>query len=106
MKKGQSIYIFLAIGAIVLLSSFKKTKRTGTVFVDQLNPPSGTSQVYSKVGTKVYDRNFNVIYTYDTANLGMTVTGSGANGTLSIVLGDDFYTGIPAFVFPDEVNRI
>lgn len=108
MKKIKSTYILLGIAAIVLLSSFKKktTNRIGKVFVDQLNPPSGTTQVYSKVGTKVYDRDFNIVYTYDTANLGMTVTGSGPNNTISIVFGSDFYTGLPAFVFPDEIITI
>jgi len=106
MNKKQSTYILLAIVTVVLLSSFKKPKRTGKVYVDQLNAPSGTTQVYSKVGTKVYNRNFDTIYTYDTANLGMTVTESGVNGTISIVIGDNFQNGIPAFVFPDEINRI
>jgi len=109
MKQSKGFLpLVLGLGAAwVIFSSFKKgTTKTGSVYVGQSNAPTGSVQVYSKVGTNVYDQNMNLLYTYDTANLGMTVTESGVNGTISIVIGDNFQNGIPAFVFPDEINRI
>jgi flagellar hook assembly protein FlgD len=109
-KKNTSLYLygFLLIGAIVLFSSFKNKgkKLTGSVFVDQTDAPSGTQQVYSKVGTKVYNRNGELIYTYDTANLGMTVTQNNPDGTISIVFGDTFQNGLPGFVYSNEIQTI
>ena len=112
ISKKNSLYIFLLIGTVVLFSSFKnKSKKlTATVYVDQTDAPSGTTQVYSKVGTKVYDRNMNVIYTFDTANIGMTKTG--INGftsdapvnTYSVVFGDTFENGLPGYVNINDVT--
>jgi flagellin-like hook-associated protein FlgL len=112
ISKKNSLYIFLLIGAVVLLSSFKNKnkKLTGTVYVDQTDAPSGTTQVYSKVGTKVFDINRNLIYTFDTANIGMTKTG--VNGftdnvpanTYSVVFGDTFQNGLPAYVDINDVQ--
>lgn len=108
ISKKNSLYIFLLIGAVVLLSSFKnKSKKlTGTVYVDQTDAPSGTKQVYSKVGTKVYNRNGELIYTYDTANIGMTVTATNSDGTISIVFGDVFQNGLAGFVYANEIQII
>jgi len=108
ISKKNSLYIFLLIGAVVLLSSFKnKSKKlTGTVYVDQTDAPSGTTQVYSKVGTKVYNRDGSLIYTYDTANIGMTVTGENADGTISVVFGSVFDNGLAGFVYANEIQKI
>jgi hypothetical protein len=108
ISKKNSLYIFLLIGAVVLISSFKNKgkKLTGAVYVDQTDAPSGTKQVYSKVGTKVYNRDGSLIYTYDTANIGMTVTGENADGTISIVFGDVFQNGLAGFVYANEIQKI
>jgi len=109
ISKKNSLYIFLLIGTVVLFSSFKNKgkKLTGTVYVDQTDAPSGTTQVYSKVGTKVYDRNMNVIYTFDTANIGMTFISMNPEGTIaSIVFGDTFQNGLPGFVYVNDVKTI
>ena len=105
MKKNYLTWALLAVGGFVLFSSFKKKAATGLVYVGQSNAPTGTEQVYSKVGTKVYDINSNLVYTYDTANLGMTVTGS-KNDMYSVVIGDDFANGIAGFVYKADVNSI
>ena len=107
-KKNASLYIFLLVGVVVLFSSFKNKakKLTGSVYVDQTDAPTGTTQVYSKVGTKVYDLNGNTIYTYDTANIGMTVTGKNTDGTISIVFGDVFQNGLPGYVYSIDVQTI
>jgi len=111
-KKNQSTYIYLGIGAAVLflLSTFKKKGQTETQVINnylvaQKDPPSGTYQVFSKLGTKIYDRDGNLIFTFQNPNIGMTVTDTNQNGTLSIVFGYSFDTGLPGFVLPNEVIR-
>jgi len=95
--------------AYILFSSFKKKNTlTGTVkvFTYQGNAPTGTTQVFSKVGTQVYDNNFNVIYTYDTAGIGMTMTGTKGTEMYSVVIGQSFMNGIPGFVFKNDVQNV
>ena len=105
MKKNYLNWLLLGIGGVILFSSFRKKSLVGSVYVGQSNAPTGTSQVYSNIGTKIYDQNGNVIYTYDTANLGMTVTGSKGD-MYSVVIGSDFANGISGFVNKQEVNVI
>jgi len=94
--------------AYILFSSFKKkTSITGSVNVldYQDNVPSGTTQVFSKVGTQVYDNNGSVIYTYNTAGIGMTMTGTKGTEMYSVVIGQSFMNGIPGFVFKNDVQN-
>jgi len=110
-KKDNSLYIYLGLAAVVLFYTLRKkvvteTKKITEYFKAQTDPPSNTYQVYSKIGTKLYDRDGQLIYTYDTSNLGMTVIGTESNGTLNIVFGETFQTGLPAFVLPNEVQYI
>jgi hypothetical protein len=93
--------------AYILFSSFKKKSLTGNVkaFIYQGNAPSETTQVFSKEGTQVYDNNFNIIYTYDTAGIGMTMTGSKGTEMYSVVIGQSFMNGIPGFVFKNDVQN-
>ena len=105
MKKNTlKIVGGLAI-AWLLFSSFRKKQVSGNVKVYdyQDNVPSGTTQVFSKIGTKVYDANFSVIYTYDTAGIGMTMTGEKGTQMYSVVIGRSFMNGIAGFVFKDDV---
>ena len=103
MKKDILIKIGLLAGAFILFSSFKKKATTaGIVLVGQVDPPTGSKQVYSKVGTRLFDKNGNTVLTFDTAGLGMTVTGLN-NGVYSIVYGDTFYNGQPAYVNATDV---
>ena len=93
--------------AYILFSSFKKkTTLTGSVNVldYQDNVPSGTTQVFSKDGTQVYDNNGNIIYTYTTAGIGMTMTGTKGTEMYSVVIGQSFMNGIPGFVFKYDVQ--
>jgi hypothetical protein len=93
----------------VLFSSFKKkTTLKGDVkaYIYQGNVPTGTTQVFSKEGTQVYDNNFNVIYTYDTAGIGMTLTGTKGVEMLSVVIGESFMNGIPGFVFKNDIQYL
>jgi hypothetical protein len=108
MKKDNIILkLGLLAGAFILFNSFKnkndQKKLKGSVYVDQTDVPTGTKQVYSEVGTRVFDKNMNTIYTFDTANLGMTVTGY-ENGMYSIVLGSNFQQGVPGYVNNEDVQ--
>ena len=67
----QALYILGLIAGIFLLSSFTKTKNKSVVLSDLFS--DGDPEVYSKIGTKVYDNNGKVLYTYDTAGVGMKI---------------------------------
>jgi len=93
--------------AYVLFSSFKKSPNiTSSVQVldYQENVPSGTTQLFSKEGTQIFDNNMDVIYTYDTAGIGMTMTGTKGTEMYSVVIGQSFMNGIPGFVFKNDVQ--
>jgi hypothetical protein len=108
MKKNIGIKIIAALGiGYILFSTFKKkTAIAGSVYQPQSNAPTGTYQVYSNVGTKVYDQNLNLIYTFTQSGIGMTQTGDFKSNMYSIVLGTDFANGISGFVYITDVNVI
>ena len=93
---------------VILFSSFKKKPLTGSAsaFDFQSNAPTGTTQVFSKIGTQIFDNNFNVIYTYDTAGLGMTITGTKGVEMYSVVIGKDFANGIAGYVLKNDTQNI
>ena len=68
----------------------------------QVDAPTGSNQVFSKVGTRLFDKNKNTVMTFKEAGFGMTVTGYKA-GIYSIVYGDTFYNGLPAYVNASDV---
>jgi hypothetical protein len=104
MKKQILVKLGLLAGALILFSSFKNKRKTaaGSPLINQGNAPTGTQQVYSKVGTRLYDLDKNVIFTYDFEGAGMTVTGYN-NGVYSVVYGNTFETGQPAYVNATDV---
>jgi hypothetical protein len=108
MKKNIGIKIIAALGiGYILFSTFKKkTAIAGSVYQPQSNAPTGTTQVYSNIGTKVYDQNLQVIYTFDQSNIGMTQTGTFKSNMYSVVLGSDFANGVSGFVYITDVNVI
>jgi hypothetical protein len=108
MKQNFLIKAGVLAGIFLLFNSFKKADKkslSGSTYIPQSNTPTGTTQVYSEVGTRIFDYNKNVIYTYDTANLGMTVTGL-SGGIYSVVIGDSFMNGIAGFVNQEDVKTI
>jgi hypothetical protein len=110
MKK-QSIIKILGLAAIgyILFSSFKKKstlKGSVQAWNYQDNGPSGTTQVFSKIGTTVYDDNFNVIYKYTDPGVGMTLTGNKGAEMYSVVIGRSFMNGIPGYVFKYDVQTL
>ena len=104
----DKIKTIAALGlGILLFSSFRK-KGTPTSSRGQIIPsnlPTGVKLVYSKVGTIVYDRNFNEIYTYENPNFGLAVTGTKGYEMYSVVIGNDFLNGIQGFVFKKDVTE-
>jgi hypothetical protein len=105
MDKLKTIAV-LGLG-IILFSSFrnKKVPPTGRRgYIIPSNLPTGVRLVYSMVGTIVYDRNFNEIYTYDNPNYGLAVTGTQGE-MYSVIIGNDFLNGISGFVFKNQVTE-
>jgi hypothetical protein len=103
----DKIKTIAALGlGILLFSSFRKKgtpiSTSSRGYIIPSNLPTGVKLVYSKVGTILFDKNGNTVLTYDQAGLGMTVTGFD-NGVYSIVYGDTFYNGQPAYVKADDV---
>jgi hypothetical protein len=94
--------------AYILFSSFKKKGAlTGDVkaYDYQSNTPTNVPQVFSKIGTQVYDNNGSIIYTYDTAGIGMSMTGQKGD-MFSVVIGQSFMNGVAGFVFKNDVQVI
>ena len=104
-QNNNLIYTYDTANLGMTVTGTNGNKLTGSVFVGQSNAPTGTRQVYSNVGTKIYDKNNNLIYTYDTANLGMTVLGS-TGSKLNVVIGSDFANGQSGFVDSSEIQTI
>lgn len=106
VSKNLYVKFGLLAGALLLLSSFKnknnKKRSAGVPLINQLDAPTGTQQVYSMVGTRLFDKNNNVIKTFDVEGAGMTVTGYD-NGMYSVVYGDSFQNGLPAYVNNEDV---
>jgi hypothetical protein len=104
MKKNILVKLGLVVAGAYLLMSFKKknTRRGGIPLINQLDVPTGTKQVYSKIGTRLFDLNKNTVKVFDYEGAGMTVTGF-ANGVYSVVYGLTFTNGLPAFVNATDV---
>ena len=106
----DKIKTIAALGlGILLFSSFRKKSAPATTtsrgYIIPSNLPTGVKLVYSKVGTIVYDRDFNVVYTYETPNYGLAVTGTKGYEMYSVVIGNDFLNGISGFVFKKDVTE-
>lgn len=110
MKKFSTIKLLgLATIGYILFSSFKKKgalSSTVSVYDFQENVPTGTVQVFSKVGTTVYDANFSEIYKYDTAGIGMTKTGNKGDQMYQVIIGQSFMNGTNGFVFKNDVTTL
>ena len=106
VNKNLYVKFGLLAGALLLLSSFKnknnKKRSAGVPLINQIDAPTGTQQVYSMIGTRLFDKNNNVIKTFDVEGAGMTVTGY-ENGMYSVVYGDSFQNGLPAYVNNEDV---
>jgi hypothetical protein len=108
-KKKILLSLGLAAGAFLIFNAFrnkdkKKKTSSGEPLISQIDAPTGSKQVFSKVGTKLFDKNKNPIMTFSEAGFGMTVTGFN-NGVYSVVYGDTFYNGLPAYVNATDVQN-
>lgn len=102
MKTTTKILIGVGLVALFAFKNPKKKGKKSYVLVAQGNAPAGSKQVYSKVGTKVYNTNFNEIFVFDFIGSGMTVTGETLDA-FNVVIGDNFTTGVPGWVFKNSV---
>jgi hypothetical protein len=108
ISKNILIKLGVLASAFLLFNSFRnknknnKKRSAGIPLISQLDAPTGTQQVYSMIGTRLFDKNNNVIKTYDYEGAGMTVTGY-ENGVYSVVYGDSFQYGLPAYVNNEDV---
>ena len=104
VNKNILVKLGLVYAGILLFSSFKKKNKTKSdiPLFDQIDAPTGTKQVYSKIGTRLFDLNKNTVMIYDYEGAGMTVTGFN-NGVYSVVYGLTFTNGLPAFVNATDV---
>jgi hypothetical protein len=101
MKTGTKILIG---GGVLLLLAFKNKKKGYKSYnlIGQGNAPAGSKQCYSKVGTKVYNLDGRVIFTFDFLGGGMTIISETAE-RYQIVLGDSFENGVPGTVYKNSV---
>lgn len=102
MNNVTKILIGAGLVALFAFKNPKKKGKKGYVLVGQLNAPAGSKQVYSKVGTQVYNMNNQQIFVYDFIGAGMTVTKETAD-KYGVVIGDNFMNGIPGWVFKNSV---
>lgn len=98
---------YLIIGGVALLFlAFRKKitpkKYSTMILLPQSNAPAGAKQVYSQVGTEVFNLNGKVIFTFDFRGSGMTVTGEKLN-YYNVVIGDNFMTGVSGYVLKNSV---
>jgi hypothetical protein len=102
MKTGTKILIG---GGLLLLFAFKNKAKKGFKgynLIGQGNAPAGSKQCYSKIGTKVYNLDGRVIFTFDFLGGGMTIT-SDKGDKYEVILGDSFENGVPGLVYKNSV---
>ena len=102
MKIGTKVLIG---GTLLALFAFKnKAKKSYKRYIltPQSNAPAGSKFCYSKIGTKVYNLDGRVIFTFDFLGNGMTIIGETAE-RYQIVLGDSFANGTPGMVYKNSV---
>ena len=101
MKTGTKLLIG---GSLLILLAFKNKKKGYKTYnlIGQGNAPAGSKQCYSKVGTKVYNLDGRVIFTFDFLGSGLTITGETAE-KYKIVLGDSFANGVTGTVYKNSV---
>jgi hypothetical protein len=102
MKMGTKILIG---GGLLLLFAFKNKAKKGYKsynLIGQGNTPAGSKQCYSKIGTKVYNLDGRVIFTFNFLGGGMTITGDKGD-KYEIVLGDSFVNGVFGTVYKNSV---
>jgi hypothetical protein len=104
-KKDILIKLGIAAGILLIFNSFRNKPKTkaGVPLIEQIDAPTGSKQVFSKVGTRLFDKNKQTVMTFTEAGFGMTVTGYN-NGVYSVVYGDTFYNGLPAYVNDTDVT--
>ena len=107
MKNKIPLYIGIGIGIIFLFKYLKKKKIDFSAYqyLFQSNVPKDSTGIFLNMGGKVYDQNFEVIYTQLTNNFtGYTILGE-TSDTYSVKFGKDYLTGTDAIIFKSDVAK-
>jgi len=109
-KKNNSLIIFLAIGAVILFSSFKNKNKTSTTksIIDMNAIPVGTNSIYLIPQAVVYDAMLNPIYVNNSNSYLQVAVLNDPNtpvGMFNIAYGNmNFDNALPGFVnFQDTI---
>jgi hypothetical protein len=109
MKNKIPLYIGLGIGLILLFKYLNKKKLipdfSGYQYLFQSNAPKNSTGIFLNMGGKVYDQNFNEIYTQLTNDFtGYTIL-SETSDTYNVKFGKDYLTGTDAIIFKLDVAK-
>ena len=109
MKKEIGLYVGIGIGLFLLYKYLNKKKTpidyTAYQYLFQSNAPTGSTGIFLNMGGKIYNQNFDVIYTQLTNDFtGYTIL-SETSDTYNVKFGKDYTKGIDAIVFKSDVAK-
>ena len=109
MKKEIGLYVGIGIGLFLLYKYLNKKKTpidySAYQYLFQLNAPIGSTGIFLNMGGKVYNENFEVIFTQLTNEFtGYTIL-SETSDTYNVKFGKDYLKGTNAIVFKSDVAK-
>ena len=109
MKKEIGLYVGIGIGLFLLYKYLNKKKipidYSAYQYLFQSNAPTGSTGIFLNMGGKVYNQNFDVIFTQLTNDFtGYTIL-SETSDTYNVKFGKDYTNGIDAIVFKSDVAK-
>ena len=109
MKKETTLYIGIGIALIFLFKYLNKKKipidYSAYQYLFQSNAPIGSNGIFLNMGGKVYNQNFDVIFTQLTNDFtGYTIL-SETSDTYNVKFGKDFLTGQDGIIFKSDVAK-
>ena len=109
MKKETTLYIGIGIALLFLYKYLNKKKTpidySAYQYLFQKNAPVGSTGIFLNMGGKVYNKNFEVIYTQLTNDFtGYTVISETAD-TYNVKFGKDYANGIDGIIFKSDVAK-
>jgi len=109
MKKQIGIYVGIGIGLYFLYKYLNKKKTqidySAYQYLFQKNAPVGSTGIFLNMGGKVYNKNFEVIFTQLTNDFtGYTVL-SETSDTYNVKFGKDYLTGIDGIIFKSDAAK-
>jgi hypothetical protein len=109
MKKENTLYIGIGIALFFLYKYLNKKKTpidySAYQYLFQKNAPVGSTGIFLNMGGKVYNKNFEVIFTQLTNDFtGYTVISETAD-TYNVKFGKDYANGIDGIIFKSDVAK-